>query len=136
MKRDMARGATLLVEDEEDEALMNDMETDQPIDMTQEEGNEYSYLVKGVEETYQTYQVAQWLEELFEKSLFKKSRQFFPMKDFGNNRSKGDSKGSANKCFRCNGNHATSECPDKYAPDRGSQSAHLAFSAYGIIWHL
>ena len=40
MKRDMARGATLLVEDEEDEALMNDMETDQPIDMTQEEENE------------------------------------------------------------------------------------------------
>ena len=133
-KRDMARGAALMVEDEDDEALMNDMDTDPPNDMTQEEEYEYGYLVKDAEEAYQTFQVARrTLREAREKqSLFKKSRQFFPMKrNFGNDRSKGDSKGSIKKCFRCNGDHPTSECPDKHAPDRGSQSAHLAFSAYG-----
>eukprot|EP00435_Cladocopium_sp_Y103_P020580 s4189_g5.t1 len=79
-KRDMARGPALLVEDEDDEALMNDMDMDQPNDMTQEEENEYGYLVKEVEEAYQSYQVARrTLREAREKqSLFKKSRQFFP----------------------------------------------------------
>ena len=133
-KRDMARGAALMVEDEDDEALMNDMDTGPPNDLTQEKEYEYGYLVKDVEEAYQTFQMARrTLRDAREKqSLFKKSRQFFPMKrNFGNDRSKGDSKGSIKKCFRCNGDHPTSECPDKHAPDRGSQSAQLAFSAYG-----
>ena len=35
------------------------------------------------------------------------------------------------KCFKCGGQHHTSECPDKHAPSRASQSAHLAFSDFG-----
>ena len=133
-KRDMARGSALLVEDDDEDIMMNDMETDDQNDMTKEEEEEFGYLVKETEEAYQTYQVARrTLREAREKqSLFKKNRQFFPMRRDSGFKGKGDSKGSGVKCFRCNGNHPTAECPDKHAPKPGTQTAHLAFPVYGI----
>ena len=129
-KRDQAKGSALLVEDDPDDVLLHDEEDVNLEDLDDDSREEYGYLVKDVESAYQAYQGARrTLKEAREKqSMFRKSRQFFPVRKESVTRIKSETR---TKCFKCGGPHHTSECPDKHAPGRASQSAHLAFSAFG-----
>lgn len=129
-KRDQAKGSALLVDEDFDDALLHEEEEVDLESLDDESREEYGYLIKDVESAFQAFQGARrTLKEAREKqSMFRKSRQFFPVRKESVTKYKSESKV---KCFKCGGQHHTSECPDKHAPSRASQSAHLAFSAFG-----
>lgn len=129
-KRDQAKGSALLVEEDLDDALLHEEEEVDLESLDDDSREEYGYLVKDVESAFQAFQGARrTLKEAREKqSMFRKSRQFFPVRKESVTKIKSETKV---KCFKCGGQHHTSECPDKHAPSRASQSAHLSFSVFG-----
>jgi len=114
-KRDQAKGSALLVDEDFDDALLHEEEEVDLESLDDESREEYGYLIKNVESAFQAFQGARrTLKEAREKqSMFRKSRQFFPMRKESVTKVKSESKV---KCFKCGGQHHTSECPDKHAP--------------------
>ena len=135
-RRDQFKGTAMFHEAETEEALFQEEASEDECiaQLTEEEASEYSLLTKETESAFQAFQHARrTLKDAREKqSLFKKNRQFYPMKRDSMPRAKWDNTGnSAKRCFKCGGSHATHECTTKTTTPPTTQSAHLAFQVSG-----
>lgn len=136
-KRDQSRGATLLVDDDENDILLqlDGEESDSEFFglLNESDQSEYSNICSDVDHAFQAFhQARRTLRDAREKqSTFRKNRQFYPMKRDGQpGRAKPDS-GFTPKCFKCGGNHHTSKCTQG-SSSTTTGSAHLAFTLSGV----
>lgn len=135
-RRDQSRGSALMMEMEDDDALLLDAEPDDSPDQTDWSDTakeEYGHLCSDVEAALQTYQTARrTLRDAREKqSMYRKNRQFYPMKKEFSQKPRNESSSTVQKCFKCGGPHSTSRCTESRA-ETSSKSAHFVFSVTGI----
>ena len=135
-KRDQSKGSALMMDlDDFEDAMVNDMEsiTDEDMqDWPDRDREEYGHLCSDVESAFQTYQHARrTLRDARERqSMYRKNRQFYPMKKENSHSTRTEASATVQKCFKCGGNHSTSRCPEK-STDTSSKSAHFVFSVSG-----
>ena len=134
-RRDQQRGSALLIGDDDDEALLMDDDEWTAEDtalMTEDDQQAYAHVCSDVESALQAYNGARrTLRDARERqSNFRKSRQFFPMKKESFVK-KETTTTPVVKCFKCGGNHATSDCRKTSNSTPGA--VHLAFSVSGVL---
>ena len=131
-QRDQGRGSAMVMDLDEDEAMVHDEEASEPPSwMGETERAEYGMVTQQVEEAYQAYQGARrTLREAREKqTMMRKNRQFYPIKRETSTRFQ--SEGSFKKCFNCGGPHLARDCPNKDSGPSGAghgKSAQLVFN--------